>query len=227
LEAIIRKKEVDEMKTLAKEHTFGVFQTTGPDTWELGLSPGWRQPTAGAGFFVSETYFDLAGLTMDDKTLFFEAAASTTMFNPLTTASNAGDGVQILNLMTSTPMTDDELSRFFLMGNFADAFGGIEGISYDETIYARCQEYTTDLDTAAWGKMVLVSDNQIGSLEATASDRIYSYKVVGIKTGALMTGLQTYPTRHILRATAREEPEYQYLMRLMRSYQLQQRFDRD
>ena len=215
------------MKTLAKEHTFGVFQTSAPDVWELGLSPGWRQPTAGAGFFVSETYFDLAGLTIDDKTLFFEAAASITMFNPLTTVSAAGDGVQIINLMTSRPMTDLQLSRFFLVGNFADPFGGIEGITFDETIYARCQEYTTDLDTANWGKMVLVSDNQIGSLEATASDRIYSYKVVAIKSGAAMTGLQTYPTRHILRAKATEEPEYQYLMRLMRSYQLQNQPDRD
>lgn len=218
------------MKTLAKEHPFGVFQKdlpANPDDWILGLSPGWRQPVAAAGFFVSDTYFDLAGLTVDDKTLFFEAAASTTMFNPLTTASSAGDGVQIINLMTSRPMTDLELSRFFLMGNFAGSFGGIEGITFDETIYARCQEYTTDLDTASWGKMVLVSDNQIGSLEPTASDRIYSYKVVSIKSGAVMTGLQTYPTRHILRASATEEPEYQYLMRLKRSYELQQRFDRD
>ena len=218
------------MKTLAKEHPFGVFQKdlpANPDDWILGLSPGWRQPTAATGFFVSDTYFDLAGLTLDEKTLFFEAAASTTMFNPLTTASAAGDGVQIINLMTSIPLTDAELSRFFLVGNFADGFGGIEGISYDETIYARCQEYTTDLDTEAWGKMMLVSDNQIGSLEPTASDRIYSYKCVSIKSGAAMTGLQTYPTRHLLRAKATEEPEYQYLMRLMRSYQLQNQPDRD
>ena len=75
--------------------------------------------------------------------------------------------------------------------------------------------------------MMLVSDNQIGSLEPTASDRIYSYKCVGIKSGAAMTGLQTYPTRHLLRAKATEEPEYQYLMRLMRSYQLQNQPDRD
>jgi hypothetical protein len=214
-------------KTLTKEHTFGVFQTLAPDVWELGLSPGWRQPTAGSGFFVSDTYFDLSGLTIDEKTLFFEAAGSTTMFNPLTTASAAGDGVQIVNLMTSRPMTDNELGRFFLYGNFVGEFADIEGITYHETIYARCQEYTTDFDTAAWGKMVLVSDNQIGSLEPTASDRIYSYKVVSIKSGAVMTGLQTYPTRHILRAKATEEPEYQYLMRLMRSYQLQQQPDRD
>jgi hypothetical protein len=212
---------------MVKEHTFGVFQITAPDEWELGLSPGWRQPIPGAGFFVSDTYFDLAGLTIDEKTLFFEAAGCTTMFNPLTTDSAAGDSCQIVNLMTTRNLTDNELVRFLLYGNFNGSFAGIEGITYVETIYARLQEYATDIDTSGWGKMVLVSDNQIGSLEPTASDRIYSYKIVQIKAETAMTGLQTYPTRHILRAKATEEPEYQYLMRLKRSYELQQEPDRD
>jgi len=227
MEAISRKKEVDEMKTMTKEHTFGVFQTSEPNVWELGLSPGWSQPTPGAPFFVSETYFDLAGLTIDDKTLFFEAAGCTTMFNPLTTNSAPGDSCQIVNIMSTRQLTDAELGQFLLFGNFAGGFSGIKGITYLETIYARLQEYATDIDTNGWGKMVLVSDNQIGSLEPTASDRIYSYKVVQIKVDTAMSGLQTYPTRHILRARATEEPEYQYLMRLKRSYELQQEPDRD
>jgi len=36
-----------------------------------------------------------------------------------------------------------------------------------------------------------------------------------------------YPARYILRAMAKEEADYQYIMRLKRSYDLQQRFDRD
>jgi hypothetical protein len=218
------------MKTLAKEHQFGVFQKVsggGPNDWELGLSPGWRQPIPLAGGFISSTYFDLAGLSMDDKTLFFEAAAATTMFNPLTTASAPGDGIQIIDLMTSTPLDDTQLGKFFVGGNFSGPANATPGITYDQTIYARLTEYTTDLDTAGWGKMVKVSENQIGSLEPTASDRVYSYKVVSIKTGTAATGIQTYPTRHLLRASAKEEPEFEYLMRLKRSYELQNEPDVD
>ena len=218
------------MKTLAKEHQFGVFQKVsggGANDWELGLSPGWRQPTALAGFFVSSTYFDLAGLTMEEKTLFFQGATATTMFDPLATATAPGDSMQVIDLMTSTPLNDTQLALFFLGGNFSGPANATPGITYDQTIYALCQEYATIVDTATWGKMKLESVNQIGSMEPTASDRVYSYKLVSIKNGTQASGIQTYPTRHLLAATVKEEPEFQYLMRLKRSYELQQSYDED
>ena len=227
MEAISRKKEVDEMRTvtLHKQHPTGVFEQTAPGVFALGLSPGWEQPFAPQGFFVSKTYFDLAGLNVDSKTLFFEGATSTTMFNPIVTGYVAGDRLQIVELMTAHPLTDLELNEFVLGGNFANTISA--PITFDQTIYARLQEYVVDIDTQAWGKMVLISDNQIGSLEPTASDRIYSYKLVYVYGSITATGMETYPSRHILRATAKEEAEYQYLMRLKRSYELQNEPDRD
>ena len=218
------------MKTLAKEHQFGVFQKVsggGPNDWELGLSPGWRQPIALAGFFVSSTYFDLAGLTLQEKTLFFQGATATTMFDPLATSTAPGDSMQVIDLITSTPLDDTQLGQFFLGGNFSGPANATPGITYDQTIYALCQEYATIVDTATWGKMKLESVNQIGSMEPTASDRVYSYKLVSIKSGTAASGIQTYPTRHLLAATVKEEPEFQYLMRLKRSYELQQEPDVD
>ena len=73
--------------------------------------------------------------------------------------------------------------------------------------------------------MITIADNQLGSLEATASDRIYCYRVV-LYSGAVAR-FDVYPARYILRADAKEEPEYQYLMRLKRSYELQNQPDRD
>ena len=73
--------------------------------------------------------------------------------------------------------------------------------------------------------MIPISDEQLGSLEPTASDRVYVYRVISITGGDGVYNF--YPVRFILRADAREEPEYQYLMRLKRSYELQQTLDRD
>jgi hypothetical protein len=74
---------------------------------------------------------------------------------------------------------------------------------------------------------MLASDNQIGSLKATASDRIYSYRILYITGGTVATQVNVYYARHIIRAEAKEEAEYQYLMRLRRSYELQQSHDED
>ena len=212
-------------KTLAKEHNLGAFQLVEGEWSILPGSVGWEQLAPGAGGFVSQTYFDLAGLSIDDKTLFFEAAASTTMWNPLTTGSAPGDSCQVINLMSTTPLTFNMINRFLIYGNFTGNLLSIDGITFDQTIYCRLQEFTTDLDTASWGKMVAVSDNQIGSLEATASDRIYSYVIVAIS--GTPESLRVYPIRHLLQANPKEEAEYQYLMRLKRSYELQNQPDRD
>ena len=78
--------------------------------------------------------------------------------------------------------------------------------------------------------MVLLNEEQYGSMSPTASDRVYSYRVVvaaGVIGGPGATSMFVYPARHILRAEAKEEPDHQYIMRLLRSYELQQEPDVD
>ena len=113
-------------------------------------------------------------------------------------------------------------------GNYS--IDGQGPLSFEETVYARTQMYVRHIDTSAWGYITLTDENFFGSMEPTASDRIYSYRLVlpsqGTDAGD-MTQLTVYPARHLLKATAKEEQTYQYLMRLMKSYQLQQSPDVD
>ena len=75
--------------------------------------------------------------------------------------------------------------------------------------------------------MVTVNEQQIGSLQPTASDRVYSYSVLVMGSPIGADTITISPCRHLLRAEAREEKEYEYLMRLKRSYELQQEPDVD
>ena len=211
------------MKTLAKEHgLFGANQNP-PGVWSLDdFSQGWRVLSP-AGIFCSETYFDLAGMSLREKTLFFDGATVQDILNPQHTAGAAGDSMVIVDLMSSKPLDDTELSNFYLYGNFA--YQGV--LTFAETIYARINQYVVDLDTAAWGSFIQVSSNQIGSLDATASDRIYSYRIVAMGTPTTATDIDVFAARHLLKAAAREEPDYQYLMRLKRAYELQNEPDVD
>ena len=215
------------MKTLTKE--FGILKANlagGLWTIDQNLSiGGWRQLTPSLPQFIADTYFDLAGLTIDDKTLFFEGAAMQEILPPALTTATAGDLLNVVDILSTTPLTDNEVALFATQGNF---IGSGSTLTFDQTIFARSRIFNMDLDNVAGGYFILLGDNQLGSLESTASDRIYVYRyAVASRAQAATTSLELYGARYILRAKAVEEPEYEYLMRLKRSYELQQRIDRD
>ncbi len=214
------------MKTLAKEHS-SITVNRDPGTGFFSIATGnygsWSQPFANQGVVLSSTYFDLAGLSKREKTLFFKGAIVQDILNPSVTSQTAGDSLGLVDLMSSRPLTDNEVFNFLVNGNLAGPLNS--SLTFDETIYGRIRQYVVDIDTQAWGSMVLVSDNQLGSLNPTASDRIYSYRLVSLSGQFLQTTI--YGGRHVLSVDVKEEAEYEYLMRLKRSYELQQRYDED
>ena len=210
------------MKMLTKEHGLLSVSRTGSE-WDLdpALSQGWTKVSSGG--FVSSNYFDLAGMSMEDKTLFFEAAGTQELLNPQLFNVAPGDSVILCDIMTSSPIPTPDAVSYALYGNFA---GSQTKLSFDETIYARCHAYSIHVDTGAYGGTTLNSDNQLGSMKPTASDRVYSYRVVLVATVSA-DRMDLSGCRHILQAKAKEEPDHEYMMRLLRSYQLQQEPDVD
>jgi hypothetical protein len=211
------------MKTMAKEHGFVVFEQNPPGVWAVdgSQSNGWRT-LAVSGLAVSEFYFDFGGITKDYKTLMFDGAAVQDMLAPQVTGAAAGDSMVMVDLMSTSPLNDTELQNFYLYGNFS-----VNGaLTFEQTIYARVRQFNVDVDNLAWGSMVLLSENQIGSLEATASDRVYCYRIIAMGTPFTGTRIDVFNARYLLQANVKEEAEYQYLMRLKRSYDLAQT-DRD
>ena len=216
-------------KTLSKQFGYLSVNQTDPNLFAIdtNISDGnWEQPFAGAGFFINKQYFDLAGLSIDDKTLFFEGAAVQEIYNPAVYNQAPGDSCVVIDVMSSVPLTDIQYQQIVTSGNiFATA--GQDMLTFDQTVFLRIRSLAVDLDTAAWGFMVLLTDNQLGSLEPTASDRIYCARMIQIGSPFAADRLELYGSRYLLRATPKEEAEYQYLMRLKRSYELQNQPDRD
>ena len=212
------------MKTLTKEHGSLSISQVGGGAWELTpgiVSNGWR--SFGTAVFISDNYFDLAGMAIDDKTLFFEAAGVQEVLTPSLFNAAPGDAMIIMDIMTTSPLTDVEVASFAIYGNTA----ANSRASFENTIYGRVNQWVQHIDTATWSGMTLTSSNQLGSMMPTASDRIYSYRVIVPGTPTVGDRLDLTPSRHILRAHAKEEPDHEYIMRLLRSYQLQQEPDVD
>jgi len=213
------------VKTLAKDHGLALFNQTSPGNWALAPTNStgyWEQ--VGATTFVSSTYFDLAGMSMEEKTLFFEAAGTQSVVPPAgTVAAVAGDALVVLDLMSSSPLTPGDVINATVFGNFPPT-----PLSFQETVYGRIDSWVVHIDTGTWGSYTLTNSEQIGSMMPTASDRVYSYRAVVLSpVSPTETTITIAAARHILKASAKEEPDHEYMMRLLRSYQLQQEPDVD
>ena len=211
------------MKTMTKEFAQLAVQVTGASYQVISNEGNWRELPGSPGLYIASAYFDLGGLTMDDKTLFFQGAATQELKNPTSFPATAGNTLQIADIMSVVPLTDTEAGSYVVGANFN--VSNSSDLTFEQTVYGRVRVFNIDLDNLAGGYSILLSDTQTGSLEATASDRIYCYRVV-YYLGA-DARFDVFPARYILRADAKEEPEFEYLMRLKRSYELQNEPDRD
>lgn len=213
------------MKTLAKHHGYFVASKTA-GIWTLdALTDGWTQGV-GPGYedtFTSATYFDLAGMAMDEKTLFLEAATvQQAGFTAI--GSVAGDNVRVYDIMTSIPIdiTDNNVQDDIFQRGLG--FPG-STLNFEHVLYQRMERFSLDLDYAN-SFPVLAESHQSGSLSPTASDRIYSYRLITFTFAGDGAGILP-PVRHLINVKPTEEQTYQYLMRLKRSYDLQQEPDVD
>ena len=211
-------------KLMTKTFDICSMDKSGPVYTIDGISsPNWEQPTPALGVAISETYFDLAGMSKQEKTLFFNAAAVQEVSPPSHVGGAAGDLVTVTDVMSSIPLTFNQVFSYATLGNTERS--AIP--NFESQIYARHTIYVIDLDFQASGYFNVLSSNQLGSMMPTAADRIYCYRLFQCGANNAGTTFNLFPARYLLSATAQEEKEYEYLMRLKKSYDLQQSFDVD
>lgn len=215
------------MKVLAKYHSALDITQGGVNNYDftavsqVGANSQWTRISG--QIFVSETFFDLAGLAMDEKTIFPAGITCQRGNSPLLDAASPGDNFIMLDVLTSIPVdVDTDLLNWFNVG------AGFPGstLNFEHVLYMRGQRWTVDVDTNS--SFPLKADEwQAGSMSPTASDRVYSYRVVLVNTGNTSSRIITPTGRHVMQVETKEEPTYEYLMRLKRSYDLQQSPDVD
>ena len=210
------------MKALAKEHSYAIF-TYDQGTRTIVFTEGsqWEQVQSGIlDYAVSETYFDMAGMTQEEKTLFFEAIAVQEGSNYEITGPT-GAKLWVYDLITSIPFDITDWDYRFGLGYSGTRSGAL---NFEHVLYGRFRLFANDVDFAGTTPVLVTSDT-FGSGQPTNSDRLYSYRIIvpfGTVTAAVVP-----PARHLVLADVKEEPEYVQLMRMKRSYELQQSHDED
>lgn len=212
--------EEDMQRTLVAE--FPEFQVT--DDRTARTVQGFYQQV-GTNVYLYETSIDLSGYAMMKKTFYpyssFEqrnGAILGTFTN--TTGRTCNDAIIIssvpLDMTGSNP--NELVSR--LPGFISKDPLTAGRLNRDVLIHQSQKLYAFDVTTASTVSSVyrLVNSNNASSLEPTAADKLYCYRLVFI---AGEDGTLSIPAaRVLLPGTISSEPQLEYMMRLKRSYEL-------
>lgn len=195
-------------------------------------------PTA----FYNETTIDLSGRTvLKDETVFFRSSFEQKGgYDGISwrTSVSLGEGAFELTIISSVPMTEENLLAAIVgagPGFTATNFGYDPG-NFDRSviIHGRFTQFAintvtahTDLTATGAGYLMAYNDHYFSSLEPTAADTLYCYRVINLSdvntVGGAVVGANVMTLnakRVILDCMAQEEPTLEYMMRLKRSYEL-------
>jgi len=210
-----------------------IIRNNRPDAFAYDLGSWTRLASKGTGHnFIYEDVIDVAGYTGEDLT-FFPIAGD--VQRGITSLGLTTGYVTEWILASTVPITNTSLQSisslnfpFTLPGQFSQGNDTESGIDFDQLIFGRLNVYTrnTNLDQN-WG--VKVHTSSLGSGAATNGSKIYVYRVIRLDDATALAGFfATIPSgRLLLSGQLREEAEYAQIMRMRRSYELQQSYDED
>lgn len=200
-------------------NTWESYQAGG-DYEELSMSSNNVQLLANKG------YFDLAGMSMEQKTLFVKNISLQYQGPPSGLNGVAGDAVEIITMLSDVPIAQQDVSG---AGWYPST------MSSDNCFLRRVQTWAISTDSGTFGSYFqLMNETVDGMAEETTSDRIYYavyVRLIILKIGPAevspITNVTIPGIRFVIQADAKEEPEFVYLMRQRRAYELQQQPDVD
>ncbi len=194
--------------------------------------------TTGLGF-VQEMKLDLSGYVQDSLTVGFRRSFEQEGSSNGIYWERYDPNIDVMietTIISSVPMNDDQLSYATLVspGFTVYAVPGADWGNFNrehiihgryQVMYANSVIGSGAFTAAGNATLTSLVDNYFSSLEPTAADCLYCYRVFAVPTpGAVgedgVTQLFLPPKRVILDAFTVEEPELEYMMRLKRSYEL-------
>lgn len=218
------------MKQLVKQIEALAFQWNGGPLWTIAQNGGEYELIDGSANSFSaialNQYIDLAGMSQREKTMFIQGLRIDLQSAPNATEAVPGDSIAFSILVTDVPAT--QLS--FIGPGF-----GYSDMSAQNCALALQQTWMFTQDTQTWSNSpTLWSQTSHGLMTSTASDRLYfsvfaqpTTLKIGPGPTSTIDNIVIPGLRLVVDVEAKEEADYQYLMRLRRSYELQQSPDVD
>lgn len=206
---------------------------TGDITLNTSYPMGWT--VLGVATVGYETQIDLSGYAMDDLTFYFHGSylqeAGPVVFT-------LGAGCIVYDLVTTVPVKLADMAQLVVnqnavgMTNFGPATGGTGNQTRETVIHSQVRVLGADSQFPGSYFLTNISNDYQSSLEPTAADRLFVYRVVQLLADVTADPTTVPPTfpygsnaalpaaRIVMPGMMGKEPELQYMMRLKRSYEL-------
>ena len=182
--------------------------------------------------FVLQQDIDLSGYAMDKKTFYpyssFEQRSGITN-GKFAAALTKQPYIVDMTIISSVPLNNNDLLQsitgqavgFPIYSGYTDGTGRF---NRGQIIHGEVKWYTTDSTFSVAGEnniLKLVTREVFSSLEPTAADKLYCYRVLFVSTASGEGVLCNWPSsRVLLPGNISSEPKLEYMMRLKRSYEL-------
>lgn len=203
----------------------GLGQTSAPPPANTPSLGTYTKVSKAAGtYFVHESIIDIAGLTKQELTLY--PMGGDVQRSAISMGVTQAFAVEYV--IASTSAIDWSSVSIgptnvwnTLPGQFENSNEGFQQI-----MYGRAWTWTKNT-TLEQNFAVAINTTLLGSGEPTNGDRIYVYRIVSAVAPLAPGFLEFGACRFVLSAQVREEPEYVQIMRMRRTYELQQTPDVD
>jgi len=170
-------------------------------------------------YYVTEV--DLTGWAMNDFTF---GTLQTQYQDPGVYSTTALTGkAEVVEIISDVPLSEADL--IIAKDGFGSTVPGMMGSNqnFATIIYGNYRLYVPNASLAAFpGFLQMISSGSFGSKEPTAAERLYCYRIVKC-LGVLNDTMAAPACRIGLFGAMFQEEELSYIMRLKRSYELQQR----
>ncbi len=224
-------KEEDMQRTLCVEFG-GLAIQLNPISGEYDVTVGGSGYTAlGGGIFLLQQDIDLSGYAMDRKTFYpyssFEQRGGI-VGGQFTSAPTEQPYVIEQTIISSVPFTSADLGAAIVtapgFNTFSGNAAGVLRFERSQIIHGELKWYTIDANQsvkAGFNTLKLLDREVYSSLEPTAADKLYCYRILYLSAvlGEAFKGSWP-PTRVLIPGTIASEPKLEYMMRLKRSYEL-------
>ena len=198
--------------------------------WTI-LAGGAGYEELGSGFYVLQQDIDLSGYAMDRKTFYpyssFEQRGGVIsgQFDQVLTQQPY---MIEITIASSIPLRFDDFGAALLnapgFNIFSGGTAGANRFNREQIIHGELKWYTIDssLSVAGGNNTLRLLDREVfSSLEPTAADKLYCYRIVAVLAAEDEGDVATWPpTRVLMPGNISSEPKLEYMMRLKRSYEL-------
>jgi len=201
----------------------GLTASIGPTTYGMG---NWEPVSGITNLFVMEEEIDVAGLTKMELT-FFPLAGDVQRGPTAMGLAYATQGVITEWIYVAAAPIDSSVGPQSMLFNLLGQ-GSICDTQFQNIIWG--QAWTWAFNASVPSNFALpVNTTLMGSGEPTNGDRLYVYRVVStvgyVPTPGSFAELPS--ARLLISGQLKEEQEFQQIMRMRRSYELQQTYDED